>query len=102
MAERFSVRSAVGWSLTWGVGVAIGVALGAYLTVLGATAAPGDVSLDRTELLVLPVVAGTVVFIASFAGRALIALFRGGSASKHGSGPGDEEEQHQNEGVTAI
>jgi hypothetical protein len=88
---RFSALEAAGWSFTWAIGVAMGVALGAYLTVLGAAATPGTVVLDSTELLHLPAIAGGVVFVVSFLGRAIIAAARGiPPARKSNSGDGAE------------
>lgn len=75
MRSRWFVR-AMGWSLTWAVGVAAGVALGAYLTTVGAAAAPGATVLGSTELVLLPVLAGAVVFVVSLAGRGLFRVLR--------------------------
>lgn len=74
---RRALLRAAGWSLTWAVGVAAGVALGAYITVLGAAAAPGDVVLDTTELITLPLASGAATFVVSFVIRAVGALVRG-------------------------
>lgn len=86
---RFRAGRAAGWSLTWAIGAAIGVALGAYLTVTGAQAAPGDVRLDSTELLVLPAAVAGAVFAVSFIGRALFALFV--TKDSHGPGRGEDD-----------
>ena len=91
----FSLRSAAGWSLTWAVGAAIGVGLGAYVTVLGAAAAPGDVKLDSTELLLLPLAAGVLVFLVSLAGRFMVAVVRaepGASESDGAHGHGHKRD----------
>lgn len=66
------------WAATWGVGAAIGVALGGWLTVVGGGAgAPGVEALDLTEdLLLLPLLAGGVVFGVHLAGQLLVALVR--------------------------
>jgi hypothetical protein len=72
----FSITAALGWSVTWAIGVAVGVALGAYITVLGAAAAPGEVTLDSTELLFLPLVSGAAVFVLSMTVRLVLALLR--------------------------
>lgn len=66
----------MGWSLTWAIGVGVGVALGAYLTVLGAAAAPGDVVLDSTELVTLPVIAAAATFVLSLGIRMLALALR--------------------------
>jgi hypothetical protein len=75
--KRFSFAQAVLWSTTWAAGVALGVALGAWLTVVGAEAAPGDTTLDTTELIVLPAIAAAVVFLGSLVLRIVIAAVRG-------------------------
>ena len=72
--RRFSIMAAFGWSLTWAAGVAAGVALGAYITVLGAAAAPGEVILDSTELVFLPLISGAAVFVISMLVRLAVAL----------------------------
>jgi len=56
------------WALTWGVGVALGVAAGGWLTVAGS----GVVGLDSpdlmTDVVVLPLVVGSLVVVVHFAG----------------------------------
>lgn len=67
--------SRVFWASTWAVGVALGTAAGAWLSVVGASGAPGAQGLDVvSELLVTPALAGTLVFLgyltlAGIAGR---------------------------------
>ena len=92
------VWRAVGWSLTWGIGAAIGVALGAYVTVLGAAAAPGDVALDSTELLVLPAAAGATVFLISFLLR-VVTMLAHALMSRDGNGGGSDEHGHEGQDV---
>ncbi len=91
----FSLRSAAGWSLTWAVGAAIGVGLGAYVTVLGAAAAPGDVTLDSTELVLLPLAAGVLVFLVSLIGRFLVAVVRPEPGAREGDGAHGHGHKHE-------
>ncbi len=56
--------SRVFWASTWAVGVALGTAAGAWLSVVGASGAPGAQGLDVvSELLVVPALAGILVFL---------------------------------------
>lgn len=100
--DRSSVLRAAGWSLTWAVGVALGVALGAYLTVLGAAAAPGDVALDATELLILPAIAGGVVFVVSFVARVIIAFVRRIPSAREGDGYDGDRNHSEGNGITGV
>lgn len=93
-ARRFAPLHAAAWSVTWAVGAAIGVALGAYLTVVGAQATPGDVALDTTELVLLPLVAAAVVFAVSFIGRLLVFVVSRALSSDHG-GQSEGGEDHE-------
>lgn len=82
--HTFSLRVAVFWAATWGMGVAIGVVLGAWLTVVSGAGAPGVQSLDIAEdILLLPVLAGSVVFLLHLAGSGVVALVRARTAPKH-------------------
>jgi len=68
-----SVLRAVFWAATWGVGAGIGVALGGWLTAVGGAGAPGVESLDLMEdVVLLPVLAGGVVFLVHLAGQLAI------------------------------
>lgn len=72
-----SARSSVFWALTWALGVALGVALGAWLSVVGAQGAPGTASLDaEQELLMVPAIAGVLVFFGYVFVAAVWRLFR--------------------------
>ena len=93
----FSATRAAVWSLSWALGVALGVALGAYLTVIGSAAAPGAQSLGSTELLLLPLAAGAVVFVVSFVGRVGVAFIRGLTAHDSGSDRAEEQEAKSDE-----
>ncbi len=65
------------WATTWGLGVALGVALGGWLTVVGGVGMPGVASLDITEdLIILPLLAGGVVFVVHFLGQAVVSVLR--------------------------
>lgn len=75
MAARLLRRA--GWAATWAVGAALGVALGAWLSVVGAAGAPGTGELDvASELVMTPVLAGVVVFVAYLVGAALVGALR--------------------------
>lgn len=74
--RSFSLARAVAWSATWGVGAAAGVALGAYLTAVSGAGSPGVTALDRTEIVILPLLAGVAVFAVSFLGRVVFVLAR--------------------------
>jgi len=99
---RFSLLSAVGWSLTWAVGAAIGVALGAYLTVLGASAAPGDVALDSTELLLLPAIAAGVVFAVSLLLRIGAALVRRVLSARQSGGKHSNDHDEDGDSIAQV
>ena len=75
MTERFRPGRAAFWAATWGVGVAIGVALGGWLTVVGGAGTPGTGSLDIAEdVLLLPGLAGVLVFGIHLVGQVVVAL----------------------------
>ncbi len=60
------------WAATWGVGVEIGVALGGWLTVVGGAGTPGVEALDLTQdVVVLPAIAGSVVFVIHLLGQGI-------------------------------
>lgn len=81
----FNLGSAILWAATWGVGVAIGVALGGWLTVVGGVGTPGPSSLSLAEdVLVLPGLAGGVVFLVHLSGQILVALVRSRRAARNG------------------
>lgn len=73
MAASSPIRPALRalfWAATWGVGAGIGVALGGWLTAVGGAGAPGVESLDLMEdVLLLPLLAGGVVFLVHLAGQ---------------------------------
>ena len=51
-------------SASWGVGAAIGVALGAVLTAVSGAGAPGASAVEPvSDLIVVPLLAGSVVFL---------------------------------------
>ncbi len=79
------------WSATWAVGVAMGVAAGAYLTVVGASGAPGAGALGTTELVMLPLAAGVLVFVVSLLVRVILGLF----TARHEPEPCDEAESNR-------
>ena len=86
MSVTRSIPSRVFWALTWGAGVAIGVAAGGWLTVVGGAGAPGTESLDLTDdLIVLPLIVGSVVTTVHLVGGLLLSGLRGLRASNpHG------------------
>lgn len=97
MARTFSAGRAALWSLTWSVGAGLGVALGAYLTVVGAQAAPGDAKLDLTELLLLPLAAAALVFAVSFLGRLVLSFRARPIPEPTGKGEPDGEDRGHHE-----
>jgi hypothetical protein len=83
---------AVFWAATWGAGVALGVALGGWLTVVGGAGAPGTESLDIAEdVLLLPGLAGTAVFVVHLVAGSFVRLVRMNSAVSRES---DSDEAH--------
>lgn len=65
------------WASTWGVGAGIGVALGGWLTAVGGAGAPGVEALDLVEdVLLLPLLAGGVVFLAHLVGQIIVHAVR--------------------------
>ena len=78
------------WSLTWGVGVALGVAAGGWLTIAGS----GVVGLDSPDLMndlvVLPLIVGSLVALAYFLGSFVVGLFR---KARPSDAHGDDDER---------
>lgn len=94
MAQRFQVARAAFWAATWAVGVALGVALGGWLTVVGASAVPGDVAIDLAEdIVLLPLVAGGVVFVVHLTGQLVAHGVRARRSARDGHGY-DENPQY--------
>lgn len=84
------------WAATWGVGVAIGVALGGWLTVVGGAGTPGVEALDLTQdVVVLPVIAGSIVFVIHLLGQGIVAMVRRARAPR--SPDGDDQDSEQSE-----
>ncbi len=91
MSGRFRLGRAALWSATWGVGVAIGVALGGWLTVVGGAGTPGSGALTLgDDVVLLPGLAGLVVFGLHLIGQILIAFIR----QRRMPGDGDEHDEN--------
>ena len=84
------------WAATWGVGVAIGVALGGWLTVVGGAGTPGVEALDLTQdVIVLPIIAGSIVFFLHLLVQGVVVLVRRARTPR---GPdGDDQDGEQSE-----
>jgi hypothetical protein len=76
---------AVAFSAAWGLGAAVGVALGAWLTLVGQAGAPGVEGLDPgTDLVVVPLAAFAIVFVAHLGLQLTVAWMRGRRADPEG------------------
>lgn len=94
------VARALFWAATWGVGVAIGVALGGWLTVVGGAGTPGVEALDLTQdVIILPAIAGSVVFAIHLLGQGIVAVVRRARASHGPDGEDQDDEQPKDQGV---
>lgn len=91
---RHAVRGAA-----WGLGVALGVALGAYLTAVGGTGAPGATSLDVSEILQLPLLAGATVFIGVTLLSAVASYVAGVLNARRPHKNDHDDEHHEHDGV---
>ncbi|HEX9093889.1 MAG TPA: hypothetical protein VF902_07895 [Coriobacteriia bacterium] len=84
----------------WGLGVGAGVALGAVLTAVSGTGSPGlqgvDVSLD---LVIVPLAAGSAVFLAYLASVLVLEVVRGRRAAQVDAQPDDGEQGEAEKGV---
>ena len=88
------------WAATWGVGVAIGVALGGWLTVVGGAGTPGVEALDLTQdMIVLPVIAGSVVFVLHLLGQGIVTLARRTRAPHEPDSDDQDGEQAEHDGI---
>ncbi|MGV8082475.1 MAG: hypothetical protein AB2L09_02405 [Coriobacteriia bacterium] len=66
----------------WGAGVALGVAAGAWLTVVSGSGTPGTESLDRGDVVVLPLAAGAATVAVVLLIEALIGALRSRAAKR--------------------
>ena len=94
------IARALFWAATWGVGVAIGVALGGWLTVVGGAGTPGVEALDLTQdMIVLPAIAGSVVFVLHLLGQGIVTLIRSARVPRGPDGEDEDSEQPEHDGV---
>lgn len=87
-------------SASWGAGAAIGVALGAVLTAVSGAGAPGVSSVQPVfDLIVVPVLAGAVVFLVHFGVTLGIATVRARRAPERDAQADERGEDEREDGV---